>query len=217
MIDKKYSHGLTLIELLVALAIFSILAGLAYGGLNSVLNTREAVEAESARLANVQRSFVRLARDFGQASPRAIRDIHGEVQAAMHTGADTYDYVVTDFITDKKTEKKAEVLIEFTIAGKRVLPGQQRSSLQRIAYAMHDKELLRLNWNVLDRAQDSEPYVAVILSDIDKVSFRYLTGDGEWHDDWPNDNASLQELPSAVEIRFDVEKWGELRRVFLVS
>ena len=217
MMFKKSCHGLTLIELLVALAIFAILASLAYGGLNSVLNTREAVKEESTRLANVQRSFVRLARDLGQTSPRAIRDIHGDTQAAMHTGSDTYRYIRHNILTGEDVQEDARVLIEFTVAGKQVLPGQKGSSLQRIAYAVGDKELLRLSWAVLDRAQDSEPYVAVLLSDIDKLAFRYLAGDGEWRDDWTSSDVTLQALPLAVEISFEVEKWGTLRRVFIVS
>ena len=195
--------GFTLIELLVAMAIFSILATLAYGGINSVLETRQVVAVEAKRLADVQRSFVRLTRDLGQSSPRAIRDIHGDVQPAMQTGSGTY--------------KDAEVLIEFTVAGKRVLPGQKRSSLQRVAYAIRDNALLRLNWSVLDRAQDSEPYISVVLKNIDNLAFRYLSAEGEWQDDWPGTEASLQELPLAVEVTFDVEQWGSLRRVMLVS
>jgi len=214
---KRYCVGLTLVELLVALAIFSILATLAYGGLNSVLQTREAVKLESTRLANVQRSFVRLARDLGQTSPRAIRDSHGDVQPAMHTATESYNYVKHNFITGEKSEESAQVLVEFTVAGKRLLPGQQASSLQRVAYAVNEKELLRLNWASLDRAQDSEPYVTTILSDIDNIAFRYLGQEGEWLDDWPNTDASLQDIPLAVEISFDVKQWGTLRRVFLVS
>jgi len=214
---KKFSLGLTLIELLLALGIFSILAVLAYGGINSVLNTREAVDIESTRLAAVQRSYMRLSRDLGQISPRAIRDIHGDFQPAMQTNSGVYAYKNRDALTGITTEGKAEILIEFTVAGKRLLPGQQRSSLQRVAYAVNGKELLRLNWSVLDRAQDSKPYVSVILSEADKLVFRYLTVSGDWQDTWPNENVSLLELPVAVEVTFEDEKWGKLRRVFLVS
>lgn len=214
---KKGSLGLTLIELLLALGIFSILAVLAYGGINSVLNTREAVLIESTRLAAVQRSYMRLSRDLGQISPRAIRDVHGDVQPALQTGSEVYSYKNRDAITGKTTEGKAEILIEFTVAGKRLLPGQQRSSLQRVGYAVNGKDLLRLNWSVLDRAQDSEPYVSVILSDVNKLAFRYLTVSGDWQNRWPDENASLLELPVAVEVTFEDEKWGKLRRVFLVS
>jgi len=209
---RKANQGLTLVELLLALGIFSILAVLAYGGINSVLNTRQTVTQESTRLAAVQRSFIRLARDFGQISPRAIRDIHGDVQPALHTGSNVYTYK-----NDAEEEVKANVLIEFTVAGKRLLPGQTRSSLQRIAYAIHDDELLRLNWSVLDRAQDSQPYVSEILSDVEKLNFRFLNAEGEWFDSWSIDDTALQEIPVAVEVTFEDKKWGQLRRVFLIS
>jgi len=209
---KKGSQGFTLIELLLALGIFAILAVLAYGGINSVLNTRQAVTQESTRLAAVQRSFVRLSRDFTQVSPRAIRDIHGDVQPALYTGENVYS-----FKNEVGEEENARVLIEFTVAGKRLLPGQIRSSLQRIAYAVNKGSLFRLNWSVLDRAQDSLPYVSKILSDVEELNVRFLKSDGEWLDTWTIDEAELQELPVAVEVSFKDKKWGQLRRVFLVS
>lgn len=214
---RKYNQGLTLIELLLALGIFSILALLAYGGINGVLNTRQAVNQESTRLAAVQRSFVRLARDLEQVSPRAIRDVYGDVQPALQSGSDSYNYKQKDKQTNSIIESKATVLIEFTVAGRRVLPGQQRSSLQRVAYAADGNKLLRLNWAVLDRAQDSQPYVSVLLSEIEQLKFRFLKTDGEWLETWTIDEAGLQELPVAIEIKFVDEKFGKLRRVFLVS
>ena len=108
-------------------------------------------------------------------------------------------------------------MIELTVAGRRLLPGQKRSSLQRIAYAVHDNSLLRLNWSVLDRAQDSKPYVSVMLPNVDKLKFRFLKSDGEWLTSWTIDEVGLQQLPIAVEVTFEDEKWGALRRVFQVS
>jgi len=214
---RRRQLAFTLIELLLALGIFSILALLAYGGLNSVLNTRETVTIESSRLAEVQRGFVRLARDFSQVSPRAVRDNFGDVQPAIHTGSDIYSYAYKNDQTGETVEEKAIVLIELTVAGKRLLPGQKRSSLQRIAYAVHDNSLLRLNWSVLDRAQDSKPYISVMLSDVEKLKFRFLKSNGEWLDSWAIDEVGLQELPIAVEVTFEDKKWGALRRVFQVS
>ncbi len=214
---RSRHQGLTLIELLLALGIFSILALLAYGGINGVLNTRQAVNQESTRLAAVQRSFVRLARDFEQVSPRAIRDGYGDVQPALYTSTEVYKYKHKDTQEDAVKEREARVLVEFTVAGRRILPGQQRSSLQRIAYAIDGNKLLRLNWAVLDRAQDSQPYVSVILNDIEKLTFRFLKADGEWRESWTLDEAGLQTLPAAIEISFEDKKFGKLRRVFLVS
>lgn len=214
---KNFKQGFTLIELLLALAIFSILALLGYGGLNSVLKAREVISDESSRLASVQRGFVRLSRDFSQISPRAIRDNFGDVQAAIQTSTDTYNYTYKDAESAETVVAKATGLIAFTEAGKRLLPGQKRSSLQRIAYAVHENSLLRLNWSVLDRAQDSKPYISVLLSGVEKLKFRFLKADGQWLDSWTLDDAALQERPLAIEVSFEDKKWGRLRRVFLVS
>ena len=51
---KIAARGFTLLELLVALAVFAIMAIAAYGGLRNVLFTRAAVEEQSRRLAAVR-------------------------------------------------------------------------------------------------------------------------------------------------------------------
>jgi len=196
-------HGFTLIDLLVAMSIFAIIATLAYGGLNNVLNTNKAISAESGRLADLQRSFARLGRDFEQAAPRNIRDIHGDTQPAMQSGGDV--------------DEDTQVLVEFTLGGKRLFPGQQRSRLQRVAYAIKDNTLLRLNWNVLDRAQDSQPYTTEVLTGVETVEIQFLDEAGQWLGSWPDNGQLSQGLPLAVELRFDIENWGELRRVFKVT
>ena len=201
--DQDSQRGMTLIEILVAMSIFAILATLAYGGLNTVLSTREAVTTEADRLSDLQRSFARLGRDFEQAAPRNIRDIHGDVQPAMQSGGEVDD--------------DTRVLVEFTLGGKRLFPGQQRSRLQRVAYAIKDDKLLRLNWNVLDRAQDSQPYTTEVLSGVDSLEIQFLDEAGQWLEQWPDNGQVSQGLPLAVELQFDIKDWGEVRRVFRVT
>ena len=203
----KYSKGLTLIEILVAMAIFAVLAGLAYGGLNTVMQTRQDVAVEADRLAGFQRSFARLGRDLEQAVPRNIRDVHGDAQPAMTSASET---------TDEDSED-ARILMEFTLTGKHLFPGQVRSRLQRVAYAVRDNTLLRLNWDVLDRAQDSKPYMTEVMSGISAVDIQFLDEAGQWLQGWPVNGQVSQGLPQAVEITFEVEDWGTLRRVFKVA
>ena len=203
-LSMRTSHaGMTLIEILVAMSVFAILAALAYGGLNTVLDTREVVAGEADRLAEMQRSFARLGRDFEQAAPRNIRDVHGDSQPAMQSGGEV--------------DEETQILAEFTLGGKRLLPGQQRSRLQRVAYAIKGNTLLRMNWSVLDRAQDSKPYITEILSGVESVEIQFLDDAGQWLGNWPADGQLSQGLPLAVELRFDIENWGELRRVFKVA
>ncbi len=87
------TRGFTLLELLVALAVFAIMATAAYSGLRSVLFTRAAVEEQNRRLADVQLAVFRLAQDIEQATPRGIRDEYGDPEPALR-GGDLLDDVL---------------------------------------------------------------------------------------------------------------------------
>ena len=205
MFSHKQS-GLTLIELLIAMAICSVLAALSYGGLITVLDSSRAIETESQRLATLQRAFLRIGRDLEQATPRMIRDAFGDQQPALHNRADSYEGLQT--------------IIELTVAGRRVLPGSSKSSLQRVSYALRDGALLRLSWPVLDRAQDTEAHESTLLEGVNELTLRYLNEEGVWMTGWSADNDSTltsQPLPKAIELNMVLEHWGSLRRIYRVA
>ncbi|UCE89614.1 MAG: type II secretion system minor pseudopilin GspJ, partial [Pseudomonadota bacterium] len=80
--------GFTLLELLVALAVFAVMSAMAYGGLSSVLNMREQTDAAAQRLASVQRAFLRIERDLEQSVTRGVRDAFGSMQLALEAAED---------------------------------------------------------------------------------------------------------------------------------
>ncbi|NJN45980.1 MAG: type II secretion system minor pseudopilin GspJ [Candidatus Competibacteraceae bacterium] len=84
--NVRRQAGFTLLELLVALAVFAILSVMAYGGLRSVLFAEAAIEAEAQRLAQVQMAFHLLEQDITQIVSRSIRDEFGQQQAALLSG-----------------------------------------------------------------------------------------------------------------------------------
>ena len=138
-------RGFTLLELLVALAVFSILSIAAYSGLRNVLFTRAAVEAQSQRLAAVQLAVFRLEQDIEQAAPRSIRDEYGDLQAAL-LGSELSD--------DRLT---------LTRAGWDNPLGQPRANVQRVAYRLREGRLWRLHWPVLDQGGRIEPRETLLL------------------------------------------------------
>ncbi len=195
------ARGFTLLELLVALAVFAIMATAAYSGLRNVLFTRAAVETQSRRLAAVQLAVYRLEQDIEQAVPRGIRDEYGEPQAAL-LGGELADYRLT-----------------LTRAGWDNPLGQPRASLQRVAYRLRDGRLWRLHWDVLDRGGLIEPRETLLLDRVREFRVRFLDQD-DWRGDWPptaSDEAGKKKnpdaLPRAVEIGLTLEDWGEITRL----
>ena len=195
------TRGFTLLELLVALAVFSIMAVAAYSGLRNVLYTRAAVEEQNQRLAAVQLAVYRLEQDIEQATPRGIRDEYGEPQGALLGGK----------LTDDR--------LTLTRAGWDNPLGQPRASLQRVAYRLRDGRLWRLHWPVLDRGGLIEPRETLLLERVRDFKVQFLDQD-DWRDDWPPPSSSTDDrkpdpdrLPRAVEIRLTLEDWGEITRL----
>ena len=195
------TRGFTLLELLVALAVFSIMAVAAYSGLRNVLYTRAAVEEQNRRLAAVQLAVYRLEQDIEQATPRGVRDEYGEPQGALLGGK----------LTDDR--------LTLTRAGWDNPLGQPRASLQRVAYRLRDGRLWRLHWPVLDRGGLIEPRETLLLDRVRDFKVQFLDQD-DWRDDWPPPSSSTDDrkpdpdrLPRAVEIRLTLEDWGEITRL----
>jgi general secretion pathway protein J len=199
----KKIQGFTLIELLVALTIFSIMAMMAYGGLNTIISARLQIEQQASQLTHLQRTLSWLKHDFEQFVNRPIRDQYGDKQLSLQ-GTNTQ--------------------VEFTRAGWRNPAQQPRSSLQRVAYHLENKTLVRSYWWVLDRAQDAHPIQMNLLIDVTDLQFRYLDKNLQWTEQWPSFDRSLSEktnqaLPiiKAIEVTLTVSGWGQLIRLFRIN
>lgn len=202
---SRPDRGFTLLELLVALAIFALLSVLSYSGLSTVLNTERVLNDEMDRLTEIQRSMAIISRDFRQAIDRPIRDEFGDVQPAFSGSS-------LNITSDTP-------IVELTRTGYSNPLGIKRSAIQRIAYRFEDNVLLRESWRVLDRAQDSQPDSIQICENIDAIEIRYLDHEQNWHDQWPPEDIDYQgpQLPLAVEINLELTDWGDIARLVAIS
>lgn len=203
-------RGFTLMELLLALAIFALMSAMAYSGLAAVLRAREDVNVALDRTQELQSAIYRIQTDLEQTVARSIRDQYGDAQPAL--------------LGD------AQDGLSFTHNGWRNPLHEKRSSLQRVTYQLDDEDhLMRLHWRVLDRAQDSVPAETELLDDVKSVEWRYLNDDDKWIDRWPPPNlgASPQagadtgtnastNLPRAVELLLETKTQGETRHLFYI-
>lgn len=197
-------RGFTLIEVLVSLAVFAILAALSYGALSQTLDSAELLNERMDRLQAIQRTMRLLSEDLQQLSPRPIRDELGEgFGPALDTGF------------------QSGFAIELTHGGWSnpiVLP---RSTMQRSAYRIEEDELIRYHWMVLDRTLANEPVSVTLLDGVEGILFRFLQGNGEWTEQWPPTNQpgplGARQRPRAVEIILTLTGEGEITRLLEVA
>jgi general secretion pathway protein J len=197
----RRSSGFTLIEVLVAMAIFGVMSMLAYMTLGQTLANAEMLTERIDRLQAVQRTVRFLSDDLLQAAPRPVR---------LELGDSMGSAVLTSL--------SGEFALELTHGGWGNPAGLPRGTLQRSAYRLEDDELVRYHWNVLDRTFANEPVANILLDDVESLLFRYLAADGEWGEVWPPlQQPSIRSRPRAVEIVLTLADEGEIRRLLEIS
>jgi general secretion pathway protein J len=125
------------------------------------------------------------------------------------------------------TDPNALPMVQLTRGGWSNTAGQQRSTLQRVSYALVGEVLKRSYQTNLDTVQGNKPVVQDLLTGVKGVQLRYLDSNQAWQNQWPeastlqggaaNPNTDLQSRPVAVEIIVQFKDWGAVRRVIEVS
>lgn len=202
---KHRLAGFTLLELLIAIAIFAVVGILAMSGYNELLMQRERAEQTMARARAVQRAMMRLSQDFAQLEPRPVRDATAAtVNPALYFNAG------------------GTHVVELTRAGWSNPAGVSRATLQRVGYRFRDGKLYRDYWAVLDRGLSAVPVEALMVDRVTNFTLRFMDRNRQWQTTWPADstggtgNARARSLPVAVEITLTLEDWGELKRIIEV-
>jgi len=192
-------QGFSLIELLVALAVFATMAALAYGGLDSVARTRAELGRQQDALRDLMRGVGLIERDLHQAIARPVRGNYGEPLPAL-MGSSGH--------------------IEFTRTGFANPQAEPRSNLERVLYEFDDAALKRGTFPVLDRAPATAPKLVTLRSNIDTFRLRYLDANNRWGDTWPPPGEMgagapdlLTQLPRAIEFRVGTHDYGEISGV----
>jgi general secretion pathway protein J len=196
-------RGFTLLEVLIAVAVFAALSAVAYGGLQAVLNADSQTRLRGEVLAELQVTLAVLERDLRQAVPVSPRDGFGDRLPALR-----YSPLAT------------APELELVRAGS---GGVQR--LRRIGWRVTEAGLERRSWAVLDAGDDTEPGARVFLAAREAggvrepvtMELRFVVsggGDEETLDSWPplRPNGEGRLLPSLVEVVLEVPGLGRIER-----
>jgi len=201
-------RGFTLIEILIAMAIFTLIGLASTGLLTTVIDSNDISEERFAKLQLLQRAMITIERDLQQAVPRAAR-VNGEKQDVVMAGGEV--------------DNSDDDGIGFVRGGwhnpQLMLP---RSTLQYVAYRLNENRLERLYSNYVDNVIGYEPKVRVLLEDIESLKIEFLaTSSNESSDEdedlsW-NESYKGTALPRAVAIEFVSKDFGKIRREFTLT
>ncbi len=199
----KRNTGFTLLEVLIAVTITSLISLGVWQLLNGTLRAQQTLQSSTDRISELQRTFLFISRDLTQAIPRSIRNEYGDREEAMTTQDNFY-------------------ALKLTKTGWRNPLQDKRSDLQRVGYVFEGDELIRRYWRVLDRAQDSEPVSQTLMNKVESVKFAFMTMKGTWVDTWPTDDMlnkakgldRYNRLPKALKITIDTADFGSIERLY---
>lgn len=201
-ISFRTSLGFTLIEIIIAIAIFSVLALGANSLLANVTKSNEVSAAKEAKFEQLQRAMLIIERDFLQIQQRIPRT-QGIENNLVITGGEF------EFESDAYG-------IGFVRGGWRNPQLRlKRSSLQNVAYRLQENRLERLHTNYVDAIIGTEPSIRVLLEDVTdfKVELlREIKADLKW-----SDTIDDAELPFAIAITITSDTFGVIRREFMVK
>lgn len=196
---RNYSkqRGFTLLEVLIALFIFTIIAIIMTHSLHSLFDTQEHTEKSSERMAALQIATLFLERDLSQAVDRPIMNGSNERESGFVGKSDHFSFTHGGLINP--------------------LGELDRSSLQRVSYNKADQHLIRESWQVLDQISTSKADQRQLLDQVSELRFEYLDDKGKYSTSWPPaDKSKPSPLPNAVKVYLTLAHWGTITQVYII-
>lgn len=187
----KAARGLTLVELLVALFILSVLAVLSFRSLAAMTEVEARLTGEGRRFERLVEAVDLFERDLSLAAGDGDGFFRGDGGEATRFGE-----------------------LRFARGGSNYLAGDEAGT-QRLGYRFRAGRLEKLVYPPVWVAGGA-PEVRPLLADgeLRGLYLRFRDRAGQWHAQWPA--AGTSGLPGAVEARFLTAADTEIRRIYLL-
>lgn len=193
-------QGFTLLEILIALAVFAVLAGISSSAMYYAFNTRARVTEQAERLNQLQLTITLLQRDIEQSINRPVRGNEMHISPAFVGEPQYLELTRTGHINPFSQEK--------------------RSSLRRIALLCQGPQLIKRSWESLDTANRKNYEDRVLLNNLESCQFAYLNQNLEILTSWqPNavaQNQRPEPLPKAIRLSLNLKDWHKMSYLFTI-
>lgn len=196
----RRQRGYTLIEILIALSIFAILATISSSTLYYAFNTKARVTEQADKLNNLQQAILLIERDTQQIQLRSVR------------GSD---------MTESSIFVGQPQKIEFTRAGyANPKAAEKQSILKRIGLLCQGNKLIRRTWTNLDGADQKAYRDLILINKLTTCEFSFFNQNlqtlNEWHPNAVQQNQRPEPLPMAIQMNLTLENWGNINYLFVI-
>ena len=178
-------NGFTLIEMLVGLSIFALLASAGVGLLRVSADTQQAVDESLGEQAGIERIALLLDSDLSQVVDRPSATPSGGDRAAF---------------------SGSETTMQFVRGGVIALDTRARSDLRRVGWGVEAGTLKRLTFEQVDGGDDRLPDAA-LMDGVSGFALAYRNAAGDWVSSWPD--ATGDPMPRAVRVTLQAERVPE--------
>lgn len=189
--------GFTLVEMMVALLIFGLVAAAGVAVMSFSVDNQQVVRARTHRLGELQRARAALKADLAQAAQRPVRDALGQPATRSFGGGE---------------QAAGGPLLQLVRRGWDNPDQAARPSLQAVEYRLTEGRLERRVRPALDGTDPGSPQV--LLTGVREGRVAFLVR-GEWVEALPNGVA--QPLPQAVRLELTLADYGPLSQLFVVT
>lgn len=191
-------RGFTLLEMLIAIAIFAMIGLASNAVLSTVLTNDEVTRTFSTRLKALQQGFGAIERDLAQMVARTPRLLEGgRGSTVFQTGNDILD-------------SESEALVFYRLGWLNPDGLLPRGSLQSVAYVMHEGRLERWYFPYPEPEFGAEPIKTVVIDKVLSVEYSFFMDD-KWER-----KVEATKLPKAIAMEIEIEGLGKIQRKFLL-
>ncbi|MCC2625661.1 MAG: gspJ [Burkholderiales bacterium] len=193
--------GFTLIELMVAILIFSIISIISYRTLASLVTTKQIVTTTQDRWSGIVNTVNLISNAWARSIPLTIRDENGSFAPAV--------------IGKNKLERATDAQLELTLSGYISDPVYGTIRPRRLGFRFVDNKLFLVTWPVLNRVRTTQPQLDLLMDDVASFQQSFIYPDKQWHDEWPPAGIPIDQVPLGLKITIVTKKGETVMRQFV--